>query len=398
MVRSRGIYYVLIIVAVFFIVDPFSLGKKSETIPKRYQTKDTVNEYTEIVKTVMKAPEEYLVDEFGRRDIILLGYMERVKDHLVFMNELLPLLPAAGIETIAVDFLLAKDQPEIDAFLESAAYDEETAKHLIFDFLPTWAYLEYINFLKTAWQTKNQGAAGLRIVGLSIVRDYSYIQTEDDIGVPELMRKVVNGMVPDLEMAKTVVREIITPGRKGLVFVPMSHTLAGFIEPKYAENMTLYGYTETRRMGKILKDDYGGRIATVLLHMPWSSDDPKYMTTFPADALIDAVAPKAAEISTGFGIDVSGSPLGAFEIKTSVYADAVDPLTFDRMCDGYIYLRPIWQYEAVTLVPDFITEDNYDAVLANFPGPKIENVPLDQFMNWMLSDLNSLTELLRRFK
>jgi hypothetical protein len=58
------------------------------------------------------------------------------------------------------------------------------------------------------------------------------------------------------------------------------------------------------------------------------------------------------------GFDTRGTPFGALVDQDCYYAEGHDPFALQDLCDGYIFLKPLPQYERVTVDESFIHAGN----------------------------------------
>ena len=85
------------------------------------------------------------------------------------------------------------------------------------------------------------------------------------------------------------------------------------------------------------------------LHRPvWCGKEP-WSYCLPLDGAIDCLA---AEAGRPIGFDVAGTELGARLIGPAVYyAHGYAKLRLDEMTDGYVWTKPIEQYQDVAVIP-----------------------------------------------
>jgi hypothetical protein len=128
------------------------------------------------------------------------------------------------------------------------------------------------------------------------------------------------------------------------------------------------------RFGNHLREVLGARVATVFLHAPWNdSTGYRGASVHPADGRLDAfmLAREAGPYAVGF--DVAGSPLADPPIRNAVYRHGHDPFALRAFCDGWIYTRPISEYQPVAYIEGWIDESNLARARAQAMNPRWRN-------------------------
>jgi hypothetical protein len=226
-----------------------------------------------------------------------------------------------------METLRARDQPAIDRLLADPEWNEPAALALLRS--AAWPYREYLDILKSAWRAGRAPSSPPRVVALAPDGDWR----ERGIGY-------------DAFLAERVLAEV-EANRRVLVYCGIHHAFTRYHQPE----LDLAGRARSfmDRMGNILRRRLGERVFLVTLHRPvWCGAEP-WSYCLPLDGAIDCLAAPAGR---PIGFDVAGTELGARTIDPSVYyAHGYATLRFDETTDGYIWSRPIEQYQDVSVIP-----------------------------------------------
>ncbi len=87
------------------------------------------------------------------------------------------------------------------------------------------------------------------------------------------------------------------------------------------------------------------------------------------------------------GFDTHETPFGDLDGDESIYCQGYPDFNLATICDGYVFLKPIVEFEGCTLDPDFISDENFDKAMKRFPtliGRKLIRTPwlFEQTMKW----------------
>lgn len=346
-------------------------------------------------------PEEYVISKFGNHDIVFLGEYHRIRHDPLLVQSLVPLLYRAGVRNLGIEFATAASQHDIDSLLAAPVYDEGLAGKIFWDAWPWWGYQEYIDILRAAWQlnrTLREDAPRFRVVGLNARMNWSHVWSEDDRNDPEIRKTIFPDGTSDDVMAETIRREILAKGEKALVYSGHNHAYTRYQQPNYDVGKGVLKSLSSDRMGNLIYREIGDRAFLIILHAAWPSatgyDDPE---VYPADGVIDAVFAGLPPEKRRVGFDVSNSPFGRLPAVTSYWSHATDNFRLDMYCDGWIYQKPLSQYEGVTVVPGWFNDGNrLQAIeqLAN-PDPRVKN--RDRTVESLTEMLASDADFTRRF-
>lgn len=102
------------------------------------------------VKAHSSAPEEYVISKFRDHDIVFVGELHRVRHDVLFIQDLIPRLYAAGIYNLGIEFGVSEYQDKADALVTADRYDQSTARWLMFQSATYWGYQEYEDLYRAA--------------------------------------------------------------------------------------------------------------------------------------------------------------------------------------------------------------------------------------------------------
>lgn len=291
-------------------------------------------------------PEDYVVQKFLDHDFVFLGENHWVKHDVQLVQDLIPRLHSAGVYHLAIEFANYEDQAMIDDLLLSPVYDEESARRVFFSFMPTWGYQEYVDILFSAWQL-NQGLSpsteAFRILALGATR-------------AEQERLGLDG---DRYMAQVVLQELVSTGTKALIYCGAHHAFTHFHQPRYNPQLQTAKEFVTTRLGNIVYQEVGDRAITILLHSPWPNqygyEKPRVL---PADGLIDQLMPRLPAQYQRVGFDIAGTPFAELSGEFSMWKHGISGFCLADVSHGWVYQKPLTEYEWVTPIPRFVNFRN----------------------------------------
>lgn len=338
-------------------------------------------------------PEDYVVSKFEDHDVVFLGEWHRIRHDVQLVQRLIPRLYAAGIRHLGIEFGNAEDQQLADQLVTSPRYDEALARELTFRYFPSWGYREYIDLYRYAWtlnQSLPEGAEPFRIVHLSY-------RIRWDLQKPQMTaedrRLVFHKGSTDDHMAEVILREFIDQERKALVYCGLNHAFTRYRQPNYDFERGEVRTLVNNRAGNIVYREAPGRVFLISLHAPWPTKESFNEHALPMGGVIDEVLAKYGRPA---GFDVRGTPFGRLRDGKTYYSAGYEDFSLEDMVDGYIFQKPIGDYEGVTVDPQFVTDENFsEAVLfsPNLAGRDRLTAPGD-FIDGMRSD----ADLRKRFE
>jgi hypothetical protein len=371
-----GIMAVLII---FIIFDPFqSICNSGSEVRKYYVDNKTVNNLAEHISEDYKSPIDYTTSLFTSKTIVMIGEFRYISQQVRFIQDLIPALYENGIYNLGIEYALVNDQDKIDGLLTEDEYKPEIAHNIMFNYMSIWGYKEYADIFKTAWELNNSlpdGANPFRIIALSPKQEYQHFINEKDAEDAETLHKVFANGIPDEIMAKTVIEKIIEKGEKAVLYTSYERSFTKYISTKYANKMQEKGFNETRRMGNIIYERIGDKAWSVFLHGPIPDSAAKFGLSYPANGTMSSVIKKLPEGKKAAGFDLRDKEWGSITMYNPRLTEGYDDLILQDVWDGYISLGyHIDQYTGATAIENFITENNIEEAVRNFPGPTPENV------------------------
>jgi hypothetical protein len=95
------------------------------------------------------------------------------------------------------------------------------------------------------------------------------------------------------------------------------------------------------------------------------------------------------------GFDVKNSPFGLLQDNNIYYSLGYDDFTLGLFCDGYIYQKPISNYEGCAVDRQFVTEKNFEEAIDYLPNPRLKE--LLQNPQHFLSFMRSKADMKKKF-
>ncbi|MFP4113485.1 MAG: hypothetical protein ACOC0E_01910 [Spirochaetota bacterium] len=398
--RSRVIWLIAIGVAFVFILDPFDLFDTSN-LPEVEVNRDVEQLMEEYLLSAPQAS-SYVVDLFADRDIVLMGETGYIKEQLDFLAALIPELDAAGIRHLGFQYANPEQQDEIDALVSGSSFDETLANRILFEHMVIMGYEELRNVFRAAWQVnrgKAEDADRFRIVGIGYTPDYSLIQDEDDVNDPEILRRIFEQGVEDEIMARNVIRMLVEPGHKAVVYTRLRHAFTGFRQVEYERQMDESGFPNQKRMGNTLADRLGNRVATVVFHSPVHDSRSRIGYGYPVGGLMERAFERLSDGRSSAGFTTSASPYADAPITSDVLTEGLEEdLTLGRFTDGYLLISEIDAYSPLTPIPGFISEANLDEARSEFPGADPGDVGAADLNEFIAGTAQSMEQILNEFE
>jgi len=393
--KNRTLYYVSI-TAFVCLASLLALGQKPEVkkLPLPILDQKLAGDLLSYLKQNYKTPEDYILTKFKDHQIVFVGEYHRIQHDVLLIQRMIPLLYKAGIYNLGIEFGIHQDQERVDKLINAPVYDEQAAREIMFDFASYWGYKEYMDIYRAAWEVNRklpQGAPHFHVVNLNATTDWSFIKSEDDRKNPELMKKVFPEGDSDTVMAETIIREFVNRGQKALIYSGIHHAFTRYKQPVYAQGKFVR-FVENR-MGNLVYQKLGDKVFTIYLHAPWS--DKSYENElYPAGGVIDAFFAKETGLRP-VGFDLAGTPFGELAGAGSIYEEGYSPFTLKLYADGYIFTKPISQYQGVTVDEKFITEGNFKRAVEQIANPEYRALATSPKI--FIEGIKSDTEMPRRF-
>jgi hypothetical protein len=402
--QSRIVWLVVIIIAFFFLIDPFRLFT-SRAMPQ-YRTNDEMKE--EMIEFFRSAPEgmRFVVELAENHDIVMLaasGYRnpQFVKQEVDFVADLIPELQRAGVSLLGLEYAAKSDQDRIDALLTDVNFDVQLAREILFNHRVTAGYEEYVNLYRSAWAANRNLADDqepFRIVALSDPPDYSLITRTQDVENPEIMQQVLRDGPTDDQIAGSLI-DLVSGGEAVVVFTEAQHAFTGFEQNNYTEAMTELGFEGARTAGNTLRERFGDRVVMVAMHGPLEDSRPKSGYGYPLGGLIESTIGELEPNQRTRGFLTAEFPLSDAPIISNVVQQNQDPeILFSDYSDGYLILGRIADYTPLTPISGFVTEETLDAAIAGFPGADPGTITVAQMNQFIADTAASMTDVFAAFK
>lgn len=339
------------------------------------------------------APESYVVGLFSDHDVVFLGEQHRVKHDILFVQSLVEPLYDAGVRVLATEFGRREDQPLIDSLVTAPDWNEDLAREIVFQNSVWWGYREYMDLYRAAWTLNRnlpEGASPFRILGINDSPDWSLIKTQADRDDSKIKKQVWRGG-GEAQWAE-VILDAVRSGEKVLVQCGIHHAFTEYRQPIVAKG-EFQRFDSSLRCGNHVFTTLGKRTVTVFLHAPWNGRE-GYSSRMrhPADGIIDALMLAAGPHPVGF--DLERSPIGELRIEDAVYCHGYDDFQLKDFCDGWIYTKPISEYEGVAAIPGWIHAGNLEHARAQSPNPRFRQASVEEFNSGIARD----AEIRRRWR
>lgn len=390
------------ILIVFIVFDPFkSLCNSGSEIRKYYVDRESINEITSYAAENYKNPTEYITSKFNTKGIVMLGEYRYISQQITFVQNLIPELYENGIRYLGLEYALVRDQEKIDTLLTGEEYNQELTQEIMFNYMPIWGYHEYADIFKSAWELNKSlpdGSPPFRIIALSPKQENQYIETQKDAENPEILRKVLAHGIPDKVMADTVIEKIIEEGEKALLYTSYEKSFSSYISTEYTKKMDEMGFRETRRMGNILYDKLGNDVWSVFIHSPVPDNAAKFGLSYPVNGTMSSLIDKLPEGKKSVGFDLRDMSWGDIPVYNPRFNEGYDDLEIQDVWDGYILLGyHIDQYTGATAIENFITEENIETAIKNFPGPSPGEVSAEEMNEFIAGITANMVQIFEKF-
>ncbi|WP_116811475.1 alpha/beta hydrolase-fold protein [Steroidobacter cummioxidans] len=320
-----------------------------------------------------QTPEQYITSKFDRNDIVLLGEDHRIKHNLMLAQRLIPLLYKAGVYNFGMEFGASEDQAALDALVTGERYDEAVARRLMFNYNVGWAFKEYMDIYRVAWELNRSlpaGARKFRILNLSYKfnwEGYTGIRTPVNVG------RVFHKGNSERYRADLLRREILEKQEKILILTGSVHAFTRYRQPVNDYLSEGFYRLEDRYMGNLLVQMAPTRVFFIMLHraLDGRTGGPRELV-YPAKGAVDQVMARFTDKRVGF--DLADTPMGALA-DDSFHSIGYTDFRLRDLADGYVYEKPFSEYEGCTVDEGFLTEQNWPEAHRQFPDPDMSARP-----------------------
>jgi hypothetical protein len=407
--RNRTIWLIVIVVAAFFIIDPFQL-LTTKAMPE-YRTTDEMRTSISEFLAGSASPDDFLAEMLDRYDVVMLapsGFRnpEYVKQQVDFLVDAIRTIHRVGATVIGFEYGAKRDQDRIDQLVTDTYFDEQLASDILFDYQVTAGYQEYIDVYRAVWQLNrslSEDEEPLRIVALSNPPNYTAIESTTDVENPDVMRRVFAEGSPDAQIAETILQDIVPSADKAVVFTQAQHAFTRFEQESYTAGMANLGFANERTAGNLVYTALGDRVATVVMHGPIEDRRPRLGYGYPLGGLVESGIESLDAVNRRRGFLTADFPTPEAPIVSTVVQEGRDSeILFSEYTDGYIVLGAIGDYVPLTAIPDFITEDRLATAIRNFPGANPnagrEEVTVSQMNEFIAGTAQAMQQIFDAFK
>ena len=158
------------VVALFLFFNPLQLFKGAAKGTHRpHLPQSSLEQLVAFAESHHQSPADYIIGRFASHDIVFLGEFYKIRQNVQLVSSLIPRLYAAGVRTLGIEYALSDDQKEIDSLVTAPAWDETRARAIVFNWIVTWGFQEYVDIFKAAWQLNHalpRGGAAVSCPGL----------------------------------------------------------------------------------------------------------------------------------------------------------------------------------------------------------------------------------------
>ena len=306
-----------------------------------------------------QSPEEYVVSKFVNHDVVIIGEPHRIRQHVEFIQGIIPELYRHGVYTLAMEFARRIDQPLIDSLMKEPVYDEKLARRIVFLDIWDWGYQEYVDIFRRAWEFNHSlpaTARRFRILALNNRARWQIVKTDAEANDWRIRYAVWYGD-SEKDWAQPLMDEVVAKHEKALVYTGTHHAFTRYEFPIVSQGRFIR--TEPERFGNYLYRALGDRVFMIAMHRPMPGRQGyEAPLVLPADGLIDNVLDGLQRKRLGF--DLVGTPVGKLTSDNTVYSQGHEPFTLDKFADGYLVFGPVWEMDAVHVIPDFINAENLE--------------------------------------
>lgn len=347
----------------------------------------TYKDETKFIQEKGQNPSDYIISKFKNHDIVLLGEDHGIKDHLHFVEELIPQLYNAGIYNLCMEFGAFEMQGKLDSLLTAPSYNEQLARDMMFYYNVGWAYKEYTDLYKAVWkvnQTIPAGKKKFRIVNISYQYDWDKFSIPR---TPENMSKVFHLGTPDKFRTEIIEKEIIDKKEKAIVYMGLVHTFTKYGMPILKTNNDDFCDYDMGFTGNRLYKKYTDKVFNIMLHMPLESRQKhKPYLLSPANGAIEVIMNENKNKPVGF--DLKNSIMGNLP-DNSFFSMCHDNFKMGDFFDGYIFIKPFKSMEGCTIDSHYFEGKAWSDIKSQMPDPDWHTSnSLDEYMKKINSYVN----------
>jgi hypothetical protein len=341
-----------------------------------------ISEFTSYLQARHVSGEDYIISLFKTHDVVFLGEgCHHCKPHELFLQRLIPHLYKAGVRIMGYEMACTDDQAAVDALINAPTYDEKAAFRILQQWWFNWAYQEYADVFRAAWQLNRslpKGAPRFRILAIDAKADYHRLDPGMDATHPAARSTAIGGDIDKIRntrMADVVTREVLDKGLKALMFNGNGHSQRIYQRPKNntAERRTSAAFLVSQR--------FGDRVIGVSIEGPMGAAQ---------DPLVQAILASLKPGEDSVGFSTKGSPIGSLMIHAGK-----DVVPIDDFYDGYVFHSMKTKWEPGTFRPEFVTDEFVKSAKRDGTMPDRPSVTAETVKNAALKLHNEIVEQLK---
>jgi hypothetical protein len=333
---------------------------------------------TAFLRAHPQTAEEYIISQFKTHDVVFTGEgrSHGTRERPLFLQRLIPLLYKAGVRHLGLEMSTKEDQAALDRLLSASRYDEDAAYSFVQHWDFTFAFQEYADVFRAAWELNHRlpsGAPKFRILGIDVKPDYRRLKPGMDPDSPEARGLIVGGSRDDARdnrMADVLRTEVLSKGFKALMYQGMGHS-----QPKYTQ---LRNGVKRIRVAQLIYAEIGDRLTSVNLESPRRPG---------SDLILDAVAAALPPNAESLAFNSSASPAARLLINT---VPNPAPVTLEDFYDGYAFLSMRSQWAPSTINEKYVTEERVKQAKAEGLLPDLPSVTADSVRKRILALLGKV--------
>jgi hypothetical protein len=258
-----------------------------------------------------------------------------------------------------MEFARRFDQPLIDSLMKGSEYDDQLAQRIIFLDGWDWGYREYVDILRRAWEFNHAlapTARRFRILALNNRARWQIVKTDEEANDWRIRFAVWYG-TSEKDWLSPLMDEVVAKHEKALIYTGTHHAFTRYEFPIVSQGRFIR--TEPERFGNYLYHALRDRVFMIAMHRPMPGRQGyNAPLVLPAHGLVDSLV--ATMNLKRLGFDLVGTPAGRLVSDDVVYSQGHEPFTLEKFADGYLVFGPIWEMNAVHVIPDFINAENLE--------------------------------------
>jgi len=318
-----------------------------------------------------RSPQDYAIEMAKTHRVTLFGESHEIKENLDFFNGIIhDLYFKAGVRCIGMEVLPALEDGNIEKLMAGKNFDEELALEIArSEPWKTWGDREYWDVLKTVW-TLNQGlpanAQKMRLIGLDDDWEMASIVLlniggdkrgptpfAEKFRIFPMIKDLVNMAFRDEMMARTIEREMIQKGDKGVVWIGFAHTVTQFAWSQIKDQKII---AMSPRMGLLLHQKYPNDIFGIEVFQSFDFDDNKQCTPH-FQSFIEGVMAKRHNSPAGFSLQ--NSPFLHLRDSCSGYFSMYPTINYSDLTQGLLFLKPLKDLKHCTWTKRYISNEMF---------------------------------------